>query len=111
MQPRNWEPNVVSSECQSPGNALDALAKVSDDGQTVVLYVVNVAPFEVHADLRFTGFRPRSQVWAEELRGNLEDYNTAAEPQKIVPKRGEHTLKEMSYRFPGYSFTVLKFTK
>ena len=101
---------MVSSECQSPGNALDALAKVGDDGQTVVLYVVNVAPFEVQADLSFTGFRPRKQIWAEQLHGKLEEFNTAAEPQNVAPKRGQQEMKDKAFRFPGCSFTVLKFT-
>lgn len=110
MQSRNWESNVVEASCQSPANALDVLAKVSDDRKTLVLYVVNVEPVEVQADFAFQGFTPERQAWVEQLQGDLRDFNTAAQPQKIIPTRGEHRFDEMSHRFPGHSFTVLKFT-
>lgn len=110
MQSRNWEPNVVETDCQSPGDALDTLAKVSDDGKTLVLYVVNLEPRAVLADLGIAGFTPDRRTWVEQMHGQLRDFNTAAEPRKIIPSRGKHRFEEMIYRFPAYSFTVLKFT-
>lgn len=108
MQSRNWAPNVVEVNGQGPGSALDVLAKVSDDRKTLVLYIVNVEPKEIQAELSVSGFAPGKQAWMEQIQGQLADFNTAADPAKVAPARKEVPLEGAPFRFPGYSFTVLK---
>ena len=114
MISRNYEPLLVKSEVQSPGNALNVNAKRSEDGRTLVLQVVNIGDQPLPTLIRLDGFTPSKAIAAvEELSGSLEAVNTALAPNVITPKRSEwrHGLAggNMSYAFKPHSFTILQF--
>ena len=113
MVAENFVPNVLKTECQSPGNALDVTAKRSDDGGTIVLQVVNVEGFDVRARIRIDNFAATRETAAvATLSGDMELENTLAEPQKIAPSRTtwSHGIRDgtMTYTFAAHSFTVLR---
>jgi alpha-L-arabinofuranosidase len=106
-------PLCVQSEARSPGDVLDVTAKRSDDGKRVQIQVVNVGPRPVEAGIRVEGFAPAKAVArVVELSGKLDEVNTAAAPERVVPKDKEwrHGLSDggARYTFPAHSFTVLR---
>lgn len=110
---RSYLPNVVESECHSPGNALDVTSKASADGRTLQLQVVNVEGRPVSARITLDGFRPTEpSAHVEELAGPLAGVNTAEKPTAIVPTVREipHGFRDgaLDYTFPPYSFTLLR---
>jgi alpha-L-arabinofuranosidase len=110
MIARNWAPKVVRAEAESPGNALDVTAKLSDDGHVLVLQVVNMEEKPCPARIALDGFtptKPVAKVW--ELCGKPADRNTAAEPDLVKPKESEWRHAAGRYEFAPYSFTVLRF--
>ncbi len=114
MLSHNYQPQLVQCNVTGAAAGFDAVATRSEDGQTLVLQVVNTMAKEVSANIQLAGFVPRHPVaQALELSGPLEAANTAAEPNKIVPQpsKWQHRIKDgQSTRvFPPYSFTVLRF--
>jgi alpha-L-arabinofuranosidase len=93
---------------------LDAVAKRSEDGKTLILQVVNLAPEAVPATLSLDGFRPqKSSASVQELRGPLAGVNVAEAPLQVAPTRTvwQHKMSEGAghYTFPPHSFSILKF--
>jgi hypothetical protein len=114
MLSHEYLPQLVGCDVAGAEGGLDAAATRSKDGKTVVLQVVNAMNKEVVARIRLAGFVPRkTAAQATELCGAFEAVNTAAEPDKIVPKRSQwqHGIKDgqTTRAFPAYSFTVLRF--
>ena len=115
MLARNHLPQLV--QCQVTGaeaSRLDANAKRSDNGKTLVLQVVNPGEAAVNAQIHLAGFVPRKTVaQVTELAGALEAVNTAGSPDAMVPQQTQwrHKLeREIASRvFPPHSFTVLRF--
>lgn len=111
MFSRHYLPNAVS--CQVTGGVLDAAAKRSDDGGTLVLQVVNPADKPVAAQIRLGGFTPGNPTaQITEISGDLEAANTAARPNAITPqsRAWQHGLQngETKYAFPPFSITMLR---
>ena len=114
MISRNYQPLLVKSETHGQASALDVSAKRNENGRTLVLQVVNPTSQPVATTLRLHGFaliRPSAQTTT--LSGDLDERNTAENPEKIKPivadwhdpmKNGQAT-----YSFPARSFTVLRF--
>jgi hypothetical protein len=97
------------------GDALDATATRSEDGKRLTLRVVSLSDQARAARVRFDGFAP-SQAVAEtvELSAPLDAANTAGEPERVKPVRGEwrHGIADgatASYSFPPHSVTVIRF--
>jgi hypothetical protein len=114
MYSRNYLPQLASCEVTGEGNRLDANAKRSEDGRTLVLQVVNPTGQEMPAQIHLAGFAPKNAVaQVVELSGPLEARNTAAQPGAIVPqsRSWSHGLKNGQTRFPfrPNSVTVLRF--
>ncbi|HEV3078667.1 MAG TPA: alpha-L-arabinofuranosidase C-terminal domain-containing protein, partial [Gemmataceae bacterium] len=110
---RNYLPECVQADVQSPGNALDVTAKRSGDGKIVQLQVVNVDTRPVTSDIAIAGFSPQaSTARVVEISGQLRDENTADDPQRIAPKmrtwQPEWKMGRTTYTFPAYSFTILR---
>jgi hypothetical protein len=114
MISRNYQPLAVRCEVTSPDQCLDASAKRSDDGHTLVLQLVNVREQALPVKLRLEGFAPnRSFARVEELSAALDERNTAAAPQRCHPaiKYWKHRLTngEAVYNCPASSFSVIRF--
>ncbi len=113
MLSENYLPDRVA--CQVTGaDQLDANAKLSEDGKTLVLQVVNAGDAPVTAAIKWDGFTPRqSAVHVESLAGGLEDHNTASDPTQIQPRSSDWKPDRKSgqavYDFPANSFTVFRF--
>jgi alpha-L-arabinofuranosidase len=110
----NYLPQLVQCEVTATGTKLDANAKRSEDGKTLVLQVVNPGDREVAAQIRLSGFTPTNPTAKSmELAGPLDAANTVDMPDMVVPRQGQwqHELKggRASYRFPAHSVTVLRF--
>jgi hypothetical protein len=114
MLSHDYLPQLVQCQVTGAEGGLDAVATRSEDGKTVVLQVVNAMNKEVAAQIRLAGFVPgKTAAQAMELCAAFEAVNTAAEPNKIVPKQSQwqHAIKDgqATRVFPPYSFTVLRF--
>jgi alpha-L-arabinofuranosidase len=112
MIARNWAPNVVACQTQTPQGALDVLAARTENGQRLVLRVVNLATEPMTAEIAINGFTPSaSAARVEELTGKLPEYNTRTEPERIKPviRQWLHQVKrgKAVYTFPAHSFTVI----
>jgi alpha-L-arabinofuranosidase len=113
MVARNFAPIVVAATVENAAS-LDVSAKRSDDSKTLVLQVVNTGDRPVTAGLEFAAFVPeQTEAHVEELVGELDAVNTAAEPGKICSstKQWPHGIGAGSprYTFPAMSFTILRF--
>jgi alpha-L-arabinofuranosidase len=118
MISRHGAPLVLECEYSSRGNHINALARKSDDGKTLILTVVNLNSNPVTARLRFDGFDLAGvhTVTAETLSASsLADLNTAEKPDKIVPVIERRPLEFQSstspWTFPGFSFSLLRIAR
>lgn len=114
MVARHYQPVVVEARAEDAGGQLDVSAKRSADGKTLVLQVVNMDERDAPTRLRFAGFSSSKPIaTVEELAAPLDAVNTAAQPDRVRPRKREwrHKLagRETSYTFPARSFTVLRF--
>ncbi len=115
MLSRNYQPLVVDTTVQArPGHSLDASAKRSEDGKTLVLQVVNGSDRAESAALQIVGIRTsQSAARVEELSGSLHAVNTAHAPTRIKPYTyaWRHGLKngKSSFTFAPHSFTIIRF--
>jgi alpha-L-arabinofuranosidase len=113
MISRSYQPLVVKTEVRGDSK-LDASAKRSADGKTLVLEVVNLSDRPVTAAIGLAGYRPPHETASvEELAGPLDAVNTAEEPKRVVPRSSQwrHGLPGVaaSRTFAPHSFTVVKF--
>lgn len=113
MYSRNYLPNLLQCQVTGAKDSLDVSAKLSDDGRTLVLQVVNPTGKAVPTAIHVAGFVPRESVaQVTELSGALDARNTAAHPSAIVPRARprKHALTngDTRYTFLPYSVTVLR---
>lgn len=119
---RYWAPAVVACEFAQTDNAnkagkaektFDILAAKTADGKRLVLRAVNLAAEPVSAEISVRGFVPASPTaGVEELTGDVHDFNTREQPEKIKPVRRswQHQMKDgrIRYAFPANSFTIIE---
>lgn len=104
----------LSIRVESSSQALDVVAKRSEDGKTLVIQVVNPGATPEIADFDLRNFTPsQTTAHVEELVGPLDAANTAARMDRLVPKQSswEHGTSNGVPRrvFPPHSFTVITF--
>ncbi|RZM19518.1 MAG: hypothetical protein EOO88_37835 [Pedobacter sp.] len=92
---------------------LDVTATRSEDGNTLILHVVNTGN-DVQSTIDLAGFDGRNDnVAVSVLKGELTARNTPEKPQQY--KTGNSTIQikgdKPNYLFPANSYTILKFTK
>jgi alpha-L-arabinofuranosidase len=114
MLAHSFQPVHLNVKVENSGDKLKATAQESDSHKTLVLRVVHTGAEPLPARLTLKGFVPeKSVVHVEELAGPLEAVNTAADPERIKPRSFDwrHALRDgaATYRFPPYSFTVIRF--
>jgi hypothetical protein len=114
MLSRNYLPQRVACQVTGADGVLDANAKRSEDGKTLVLQVVNPGDKAVTARIHLAGFlpgSPQARVW--ELSGPMDAVNMAENTGKIIPKESiwNHGLKDgkTSRTFLPHSFAVARF--
>jgi len=113
MFSRNYQPQLVQSVVTGAENQLDVIAKLSKDGKTLVLQVVNPTEQSVASQIRLNGFYPVQPIAKlVELSGPYAARNTAAQPKAIIPAESDwqHQMKdgETNYTFPARSITVIR---
>lgn len=114
MISRNVLPLCVRAEFKSPNNDLDVTARMSEDATTLALQVVNLDAQRLATRIRLVSFTPKNPVArVTQIAGEIDDVNTPDDPQKIVPweRSWRYAIEdgEITYTFPPYSFTVLRF--
>ena len=114
MLSSNYVPSLVQCDVSTGGTNLQANAKRSEDGKTLVLEVVNPGETVVAARVRIGGFVPAKPLAVvSELAGSVETVNTADVSSAITSRRKEwkHELKDgiTNYAFPSHSFTIIRF--
>jgi hypothetical protein len=114
MLSENYQPTLVVSNVQSPGNVLDVTARKSINSKTLVLQVMNISGEPVSTAIKLSGFvRSQSVVRGWKLTGPLDSVNTAQQPSQVVPIPVEWKLNpsanQTAYTFDPYSVTVLTF--
>jgi alpha-L-arabinofuranosidase len=114
MLSRNYLPQLVHCDVVGAKGALDANAKRSDDGRTLLLQIVNASAKVVSAQIHLAGFAPGKPIaQVSELSGTLEAANAAEKPTAIIPQQRpwKHGIADgwTNYTFPPYSFTVMRF--
>ncbi len=111
---RNHQPRVLPTTLQGKRETLDANAKQSEDGKTLVIQVVNWGSEARLVELGLNGYQPALPIaQVEALSGALEAVNTADAPDRVVPHETtwRHKLAggKARYTFPARSFTILRF--
>jgi alpha-L-arabinofuranosidase len=114
MLSESYLPQLVFCRTTGAQGTVDANAKRSEDGKTLVVSVVNPGDRPVAAEIRLAGFVPKkSTAEVRELAAPLDAMNTADKPNAVVPKTDSwnHGLKAGTTRraFPPHSLTVLRF--
>ncbi len=114
MISRNYQPRVLDVQIVDEAAGLDVTCTRSDDGQTLVLHVVNPDAAPCRARFEFEGYRQSGRnVDVEELAGPLDAVNTADEPARINPRPVAVPFDKAagltSHTFSPHSFTVLRF--
>jgi len=113
MARRHFQPLLVQSEARGGAERLSVNAKRAEDGKTLTLQVVNWDDRPRPTRIEVEGFTPsRPSATVEELAGPLEAVNTAAEPDRIKPRRSDwkHEMigGKAAYSFPPHSITIIR---
>jgi alpha-L-arabinofuranosidase len=91
---------------------LDVTATRSEEGETVVIHVVNTGSVSRNANIKLNNFvfNGAANVWC--LSGKLGDENTPEEPEKIIPVENTINIEsdEFDYVFTPYSYTIIRLT-
>jgi len=107
------QPLLVASEVRGPAEKLSVNAKRGEDGKTLALQVVHWGDSPRPVRIEVGGFSPaRPTAQVDAMAGPLGAANTAAEPDRIGPRRSEwrHGLggaDATRYTFPPRSITVI----
>jgi alpha-L-arabinofuranosidase len=105
----NWLFNVVEATSSEP-DTLDVTAKLSDDGKTMELCVVNLAGTAKNALINLNKFvcKPTAESW---MIGDcaLKETNTYENQTKVVPviRQIKTVRTNWKYTFPKYSYTII----
>jgi alpha-L-arabinofuranosidase len=110
---RHYQPRSVSCRVSGMTDSIDAIARLSADGKSLVLHVVNPTDQAAPADIVLSGYTPgKKDARVIELSGPLAATNTASQPNAVVPQeRGwSHELLDgkAAYSFPPRSMTVIR---
>ena len=113
MTAENYLPLVIKTDFISKADSLDITSRMSADGKSITIQVVNNKPTAVSTTLILAGQKAHpGKLRVTELKAvSLDDWNPADEPFRIVPVTKEVKISGNSYiyTFAPYSFTVLRF--
>ncbi|MVM35066.1 DUF1080 domain-containing protein [Spirosoma sp. HMF4905] len=110
MASRNHLPLRVSASVQG---TLDITATRSENGEILVLHIVNVDSLAQETAIRLQNFSMTKQVQATTLAGPLDGQNLPDSPKAISAEDKTIDLASeiMNYRFPAHSYTILRFER
>ena len=115
MVSAHYAPLRLETKVECPPQTLDVTAKRSEDGRTMVLSVVNIAPRPIETRIEFANYSPQgTTVQITKLTGGLEEINTPDEPKRITPTQTTCPLSkdtngaQATYTFGPNSFTILR---
>ena len=105
----HYQPNLL--ELTGDQDGVNAVATKSDDGKRFVLKAVNPTNEMKEISLSISGVTPQSVTLELVQADKLNDRNTLANPQKIVPKKADVRKENGSVHFelPALSAGVLEF--
>jgi alpha-L-arabinofuranosidase len=111
MYTKEWLPVVLNVKEEAPSDSLDVLAKTSEDGKIVSLYVVNYGIQSQTRDIKVSGFVPKYESKVTKLGPySYSARNSGENPDFIKPV--VETMKTeglgFTYQFPGHSFIVIR---
>jgi alpha-N-arabinofuranosidase len=111
MFTKEWLPWVLDIKEEAPIDSLDVLAKASDDGKVVSIYVVNYGLKSQTREFKLAGFDPQEDATITKLGPYpFSARNSGENPDLISPVvEMKKTGKQFSYEFPGHSFIVIRF--
>ncbi|RFS19524.1 DUF1080 domain-containing protein [Chitinophaga silvatica] len=106
------QPLLVKS---AVNGSLDVTATRSEDGNKLVLHVVNTAKTSKTSELVIQQFMNRlPTVTVYTLKGQLADENTVDHPEKIKVQTRELKVsadEKLEFTFEPYSYTILEFSR
>ena len=110
MAAANYLPLRMASTVECPNKDLDVTAVSNEDGNRLVLKVVNLGSTSHRTQISLNGFsEPASIAKTWTLAGELTAANSPTDPQKIRPVAssisGVH--RQFEYEFPPYSYTII----
>lgn len=89
---------------------LDVTATVSDDGECVILHIVNLSDKGVPVEAAIKGFDHPSSIKEISLSGGLKEVNSPSDPEKISPI--ERKIENLGAIFAKpYSYTLVEVRK
>lgn len=109
----DWHLNVVEAT-NSDEAALDVTAKLSDDGKSMQLCVVNLSADPKNATINMNGFSCKSKAESWVIGGcERNETNTYENQKNVAPVIGtvKADRKNWAYTFPKYSYTILTLDK
>jgi alpha-L-arabinofuranosidase len=114
MLSQSYQPLCVESYTDSYQDALDVTACKSADGKTLSVHVVNLDRWSVTTEMTLINFTPhQASAQVLQIKGDLNDRNTADKPDNIVPTESRLPVSSDSsrliYTFPAYSLTIINF--
>jgi alpha-L-arabinofuranosidase len=103
---QNWAPSVVRTDVEG---ALDAQARVTEDGRALVLHVVNDRNDPIRASLSIAGFTLSAKPAAvTELAAENQAINTPENPSRVSPQTRQWDHAVLEYLFPPHSVTLIR---
>ena len=114
MFSRAYQPLAVHCDVKDASDGFDVSVKRSEDGQILVMQVVNPNDTEQSSRIKLAGFAPRStKATIVTLQAPMNATNTADQPGAIVPSQQDwpHGLAngEAKYVFAARSVSVIRF--
>jgi alpha-L-arabinofuranosidase len=111
MAAKNHQPLRVYDNVEGD---LDVTTTRSENGNELVLHVVNTKATAAKTSITLNGFAAgRSPVKVYTLSGDPKAENTPQKPEQVITKETtvQLTGNPMEYNFPANSYTILRFTK
>jgi alpha-L-arabinofuranosidase len=114
MFSRSYQPLCLESYVNSYNNSLDVTACKSQDGKILSLRVVNLDRWDIETEVELMHYTPaQPEAAVVQIKGNLDDVNTAENPKQVVSVSSKIQLPgssgKLKYCFPAYSFTIINF--
>ena len=112
MAAESYQPLCVESFVDSYMNSLDVTACISEDKKELSLRVVNLDKWDIETEISLLDFHYDGKAEVVQIKGELQDRNTADNPENIVPVKSSIKIEDgqnVEYSFPAHSFTIINF--
>ena len=107
MAASHHQGKLVESKAEG---GLDVTATVSDDGDCVILHIVNLSDKGIPVEAIIKGFDKPTSIKEISLSGDLKEVNSPSDPEKISPI--ERKIDNLGAIFAKpYSYTLVEVHK